>query len=495
MEKDVRARACPAFRIPGAFLFGHIPIFPRRQQGVAFLFGIRLFPVCGSPPCGGVFARLPEQVIKQDAQVKDRHARRKEEGERLVPPVRDKGSGDDQQKTVCPHGGFPDLQPAQPLVRGALAEEIIFVNIDECRQRKARREAYDDQNAEPSAARKSDAGMHEVRRIDREVEDAPQKEICFGAAQQLSVIGIIAADVPDHGILRLVRRLHCRNFFAARISETADPVFPRTARTRRKISDHAENEVPALVRRGKEQKVRYGCGRRRAHGKPDQKDEQIKEHDEQFRRKKSQHGNEQRGKLPVFPLRARRKQGIEDGKHRHREHETADKWGKGYEDICLRVIVQVPGEEEHRIQADADLDGGRDIDAAAFLHEDGQADEGKLDGGISGIAEQGKERTAAPEKVHRGGAGEHQEKKARAEDIYDARRFFAEDFFQHFFLRKAGHALSRTYCIRNCRKKQRSSRKYNSGRDAVLLYTEISQFPDIYATSISHKAHPNGCAL
>ena len=94
-------------------------------------------------------------------------------------------------------------------------------------------------------------------------------------------------------------------------------------------------------------------------------------------------------------------------------------------------IRKKPKQEEHRIQADADLDGGRDIDAAAFLHEDGQADEGKLNSGISGIAEQGKERAAAPEKVHRGGAGEHHEKEARAEDIYDARRFFAEYLFEH----------------------------------------------------------------
>ena len=65
---------------------------------------------------GGVAARRAEQVVKEGAQVEHRHADGRDDGQVVERRVRRKDGREREQDGIDAHGGFGDLELAQPLV-------------------------------------------------------------------------------------------------------------------------------------------------------------------------------------------------------------------------------------------------------------------------------------------------------------------------------------------------------------------------------------------
>ena len=273
--------------------------------------------------------------------------------------------------------------------------------------------------------------MHEIGGIECQIQDPARKKVRLRLSQKFAVIGIVFADVADDGVLRFVVAIERGLLCAFRIFETAYLIPFGAARFCRNVADDAKNEVSALMRRG----IGEECGdigwRDHARSQPCEIQREVEQEHKNFGREKGAYGNLQ-GRCALFPLfRAHGKEGIEHAEYRHGIHEPADEGRKSYLHAGIGVIVVRTGQKEHRIQANADLNGGRDIQAVPFLHEHGQAHKSQFKGGKNGIADERIDGTAPRRHIGGNGAREHEQEECRAKNIYDSRRFFSEYFFEH----------------------------------------------------------------
>ena len=171
-------------------------------------------------------AGFPEQIIKQHTQIERRHRQRENCRKGQFGKVCSYGRGEHQRQRVQPHHDLGDLQPPQPLVGLPVPQQVVFVHIHERGQRKADGEQGAHQGCELARMAEGDARKHGVARIQRQVDDARQKELRLCPAEQAAVVGAVAADVFDDGELRLVVLFERRLFGAVGVLKTADGKAP-----------------------------------------------------------------------------------------------------------------------------------------------------------------------------------------------------------------------------------------------------------------------------